>query len=480
MQILYSYNFNAEEVLDENFAALFNQRRRDSTFAFAYKKQDDVYALRDHLGIAPLYYRFDQNSVRFSPNLTDLIETGDEFNEEGVLAYLKFGTPRLIPLIKGIEIVPPGSVLKLNPISQEKQVVFSYQFRPRHIPLLASLHQLVDELDPIFNQAIERLVEHDTVGLYLSGGIDSALIGIYLRKMGVNVNAYTSGAWGHSSSEIPFAKTNAQIAQVNRHTVDYLETDAYQQLMEDVPRLFGLPHGTSTALGVASLWKNTDISKEKQLFLGQNSDTMLCGVSAQYISYFLRFLPPMMRRKVHPRFRFSSLTANYLSFARGITDDPAQFHLPLMSNKVSAIQKLILYGMFIVHTPSDSEVLTQPAINRNIKTSNPYYDLDLIEFVMGLPLRHRIAIMRSSKLGVSLDKRILKRLASRYLPASTVNRKKGFTVSFERDERTQRLTQTWPDKIMGSSVERVEERFAAQILMNWQTSTGLQNTERVK
>jgi asparagine synthetase B (glutamine-hydrolysing) len=473
MQSVYSYNFNETDIQDENFAALFNQRRRDSTYAFAYEKDGDIYALRDPMGIVPLFYRFTQNSVRFASNLTDLIKAGDEFDTVGLSTYLKFGTVRLVPLIKGIEIVPPGVALKLDPISQTRQVVYSYEFRPRQISRWTGMSQLVGELENLFIQAIKRLVRHDEVGLYLSGGIDSALIGIYLHKLGVKVNAYTSAPWGPTSSEIPFAETNAQIAQVAHHTIDILETDAYQPLAEELPRLFGVPHGSSTALGVASLWKNTDIASEKQVFLGQNSDTMFCCVPAQNICFFMQFLPRIVRRKLHPRLRYSSLAANYLSFTRGFTGDPAQFHCPAITSPVSAIQELIFNGMFVVHTPVDGEVLTQPAINHNIATANPFCDLDIVEFAMGIPLQQRITITRSSKIGLALEKRILRQLALRYLPKEVVSRKKGFTVSFERDKQAQQLAQKLPDEIRGNVLKRLEERFAAQILINWQDLVGI-------
>jgi len=473
MNVLFSYNFHAHDVADENFAALYTQRRRDASFAFAYEKDGAVYALRDHLGIVPLYYRHTPDGILFAASLTDLVTPDDRLNPDGLIPYLKFGTPRLVPLVEDISIVPPGTVLKIDPVSQDRQVTYAYRLRPRPVARLASRSQLVAQFEKLFIQAIQRLIRYDPIGLYLSGGIDSALIGIYLRRAGVEVNAYTSAPWGRISSETPYAEANARVIQVAHHVVDALETDAYSSLIEDLPGIYGAPHGTPTGLGVASLWQHSPLAEEKQVFFGQNSDTIMGCMPAQYLAYFTQFLPGPLRRKAHPTLNQHTLIANYLSFARRFAGDTAPFQLPPFPGHLSGVQKLILAGMFMAHTPADGEVLSQPAIRRNILVSDPYYDVDLVEFCLGIPFRHRVEFSRESRIGLAFEKHLLQQLALRYLPEDIVFRKKGFVVSFERDERSEAIARSLPETVLGVPLMNMNERFAARILQRWAVTTGL-------
>ncbi len=467
MKILFNYNFKASDIDDNNFEQLYSKRRRDAGFVFAYERDSVTYALRDHLGIVPLYYRFFENTVRFSTNLVDLAAADDKLNQSGLLPYLAFGTPRLASLIQGIEIVPPGAVMQINPATREHRILYQYQVQPRSTSNLTGFSELTDEFEKLFSQAIQRLIKFDTVGLYMSGGIDSALIGIYLRRAGVKINAYTSAPWGETSSEIPYAKINAEVVQPAQHIINYLETDEYQNMIEAIPSLYGIPHGTTTALGVTSLWKHTNIADEQQIFFGQNSDTMMCVVPAQYLTYYVEYMPTFIRRKLNPALKYDTMIKNYLALGRNFTDDWDALCFPPLSPRSTRVQQLSLAGLFIAHTPSDGEVLSQPAINRQIMIGDPYYDVDVVEFALGIPLRHRLALSRESKILLAFDKRLLQALAQRYLPEKVVKRKKAFTVSFERDPRTQQVADSLPYEWEGIPLNTIDLRFAGKVLSQW-------------
>ncbi len=466
-RVLLSYNFDQKDIEDHQFETLFCERRRDAAFAFAYSRDGYIYALRDHLGTIPLYYRYTSQGIRFSTNLTELINPEDELVPQGVVTYLKFGTPKLSPLVSGIYLVPPGTVIQIDPRTQTVTQLYRYSLTPRKIPTNTSLKDLTEELDVLFSQAIHRLIQFQTVGLYLSGGIDSALIGIYLRKAGVAVNAYTSAPWGRISSDVPLAKANAQLIGVNNHAIDYLETSDYPHAIAHIPNLYKQPHGTTTAIGVSNLWLHTHIAQEKQVFLGQNSDTMLCSVPAQHLTYFAYTLPFLLRRRLHPAFQHRNLVTSYLTLAKRFSQPLDTLCTLIPPQSFTRIQKLTHAGIFVAHTPSDGEVLTQPALSHNIVASNPYYDVDLIEFAMGIPFHHRVTINRASKLKVVFEKKILRALAIRYLPRTTVFRKKGFAVSFARDKQSSRLARELPTHWGTLQLERIDERFAAKILVDW-------------
>ena len=481
MKVLLNYNFAPDDIVDGDFSALFERKRRDSTFAFVFEDNEHIYAIRDHLGIVPLYYRCKDGRYQFSTNFSDLIESGDKLDERGLRSLLGFGTPRLFPLIEGINIVPPGSVLEIDKTNNRVRVVFQYKIKPQRISALTSMNTLVKEVEELLLNAVTRLVRYDTVGLYLSGGMDSALVGIYLKKLGVEVNAYTSAPWGRISSEIPYAKTNAEIIGVRNHYIDYLETAKYMESFYSIPEIYGIPHGTSTTIGVASLWRNTPLENEEQIFFGQNCDTMTCSVIQQYTMYFIhlllkpmmKYLPNSIRTKL--RIPHDEMLVNYISFvSKGLISQYPPIYKLQNALQISNIQLMTLAGMYIGHTPCDSEELSQPAIQRSILVSNPYYDMDLIEYCLSIPLRFRIGLSLKSKTIFSLQKRVLRKLALNYLPRDLVYRKKGFTVSLDRDRRTRTLVDLLPSSISGIRLDNIESRIAAGVLQRWCEMNGLE------
>lgn len=391
---------------------------------------------------------------------------GDEFDSIGVEAYLRFGTTRLYPLIKAIGIIPPGSVVEFTP-GQSPRIVYQYVINQSKLAGSISMRELVEELDQRMRRAIERVVVHDPVGLYLSGGIDSALIGLYLRQLGIGVNAYTSAPWGKISSETPFARENASVIQARSHTLVELESDDYSSLFSQLVPIYDAPHGTTTALGVASIWMNSPIVGEQQVFFGQNSDTATCTVPAQYLTFFTNYLPTLVRKKIHPAFAQDDLVARYLALGKKlIAGNPNLVSIDI-GKKLSPLQQLTLAGTYIAHSPADSEVLSQPAILQGRLVSNPYFDVDVVEFLMAIPIRHRIRLSRKSRMYLILEKRVLQQLALRYLPADLVFRKKGFTVSLERDRQAKQFLAKLPERIHGVEATTEQARFAAGVLSDW-------------
>lgn len=466
IKVLLNYNFNPSDIADQDFDLLFEKKRRDSCFAFVYQKKDSIYAIRDHIGAIPLYFRFFKDQTRFSVHLTSLIDSTCELDPEGVRYFIAVGTPKLHPLFKEIMIVPPGSVMKIDIKTRNIQIIYRYKITPAKLGM-SSLGGYVDRLDELLLKAAKRTCQFDEIGIYLSGGIDSALTGIYLKKLGTKINAYTSAPWGRKSSEIPFAKMNVAIIGAENHYIDFLETNKYRAALSFIPELYKDPHGTTSAIGVASLWKHSPLKKEKQIYGAQGADTITCSVVQQYISYFLNFLPQSIRRKLHRDICYKTLLENYISLStNGLINNWKELKEYLDPN-FSSIDLLSLGGIYVGHIPADGELLSGPVINNNVVFSNLFYDIDVIKFFLSIPLRYRLAYSKNTKTKIYIDKLILRKLAERYLPKDLIWRKKGWTVSLERDKQTQSVIANLPEQIFDIPLENDELKFRARILLNW-------------
>ena len=65
---------------------------------------------------------------------------------------------------------------------------------------------------------------------------------------------------------------------------------------------------------------------------------------------------------------------------------------------------------------------------------------------MGLPLIKRLSLDENGF--PVLEKHLIQKLAIRYLPNDIVYRKKAFVVSFERDQRTEALFDSFPKHVL--------------------------------
>lgn len=471
---LLNVNFDPADLPDwspQSLATLYEQTRRDAIFAYAEQRGEVIYLLRDHLGTVPLFWRFDGEGVRVATNLAALAQSGDRLNKAGVAAYLAFGSAKIVPLFEEIKVVPPGTAVVINTQTRQTQTLFQHQFNPVNIPKTTTQKELVIECEHLLKQAIKRQLKTDQVGLLLSGGIDSGLLGIHLRQLGVEVTAYTAALWGMRSSELPYAKINVETVGAQAHHVAYLEGSHYERAFEALPHFFKGPFGSAAGLGIYHLWRETPIGQEQQLFFGQNSDTMTCSVGQQSNAFFLSQLPQGMRRLLGksgvPMMRYlqaKTAVGNYLSLvSNGLIADESFLPFGEWWNGRS-LHDITLAGMLICHTPSDGELIAQPAINSNQPVSNPYYDVDLIQFCMGIPLHLRLGLSDESKIKIGIKKRFFQQMAAHYLPQQLVNRKKGFSVSLQRDQQTNQLAQTLPTHFHPFQLQNMEQRFAAAML----------------
>ena len=65
----------------------------------------------------------------------------------------------------------------------------------------------------------------------------------------------------------------------------------------------------------------------------------------------------------------------------------------IRSQRFTKHQLLILASLYVMQTPCDSEILTQPALRRGILVSDPYHDADIVEAGLGLPVLNSVSII---------------------------------------------------------------------------------------
>jgi asparagine synthase (glutamine-hydrolysing) len=253
---------------------------------------------RDRLGIKPLYYRLLPDGIAFASELKALMLLGKpEIDPSAVRDFLFHGyVPAPKTIYRGICKLPAAHTLTW----QAGRVTIERYWNPSSAIVERSADETVQQLDVLLGEVIPQHTVSDVpVGVFLSGGIDSALTAYYLDAPRTYTLAFEAGA----RSEADGAR------QVAAHlSTEHLEMMAPQAnfagALDQMPALFDEPFGDSAA------WSNYLIAqfarREVTVALsGEGGDEIFCGYPRYWSRIgarsnllnrsLARYLPPLSR-----------------------------------------------------------------------------------------------------------------------------------------------------------------------------------------
>ena len=182
----------------------------DGAFAFAHW---DVAARtltlgRDPFGVRSLYYLELGSAFYFATELKQLLALPGfsvEIDPSAIHKYLTFSfVPGEAVPIRGIRRLLPGHVLRFSNGRIETAAYFRLVERIDHE--LENTKHAVHTIGKLGREATQkRLYGDERVGLFLSGGLDSSSVGVWLRKCRANVHVFSLD-FGEKSVEREQAK----------------------------------------------------------------------------------------------------------------------------------------------------------------------------------------------------------------------------------------------------------------------------------
>ena len=189
-------------------------------FAFAYAQGKQLFLVRDHLGIVPLYYcRPAIGKIAFATNILHILRLFPSFRKvnRAVLQCIQGIGFNLFPgesIFEGINMVSPGEIVRFSSTGVSRSLY-------RKEMIADSLGQRnIDRIHEILNHGLRICFENTTTsknGLFLSGGLDSS----YLLCQGLNYcDLIPFSMWdGKNNDDIKDARTIASEMGVELHEV---------------------------------------------------------------------------------------------------------------------------------------------------------------------------------------------------------------------------------------------------------------------
>ena len=170
-------------------------------FTFIDKLNDKMILCRDYTGIKPLYYFHNSNGFFFSSEAWFLYSlTNKELDFSACKFYFNHGfSPEDRTLVKNVHKVLPGSILTYNFKNNTKNIDYFFQLSTNKINnKFLKTKELVEDVIK------KNLISDTKVGIFLSGGLDSSILAITAKNLGLELEAYTS----YFLPENKFAKFN--------------------------------------------------------------------------------------------------------------------------------------------------------------------------------------------------------------------------------------------------------------------------------
>lgn len=205
---------------------------------------------RDGIGIKPLYYFEDRSDVVFASEVKGILVSRcvaaqvDPGALHTFLAAGHAGTRQ--SLFRQIRQVPPGTVMSFTADAQTERRFW----RPVRAPTISRMDEALDRLLPAIETVVEsQMVSDVPLSVLQSGGIDSSLVTLTLKRLGLTPPLFTAGFAEKSHDESGAAKQIAAAAGLSVSVIDAEEGEDAETALRAVVHHFDGQCADTGALG---------------------------------------------------------------------------------------------------------------------------------------------------------------------------------------------------------------------------------------
>ena len=234
--------------------------------------------VRDPFGVRSLYYTEHAGVFYFASELKQLLAIPDlpvALSHAAVHKYLTFSfVPGEGVPIEGIRRLLPGHTATFQRGRLETAAYFTLQ--EKLDPALAEAPAAVRRLRQVATEAVARRLNGEArVGLYLSGGLDSSAVGVWLKQAGVEVEAFSLDFGEHSVER----EQAAEVARRLEMPLSFVRADPEEvgRLLMDLVWKLDLPFGDAVTGPQYLLGRAAQQAGLSAVFNGEGGDQLFGG-----------------------------------------------------------------------------------------------------------------------------------------------------------------------------------------------------------
>lgn len=421
------------------------------SFAFYDLRKGELLLVRDPFGVKPLYYYRKNNYFIFSSEVRPILfsnNLGVDGNAVYTLVDIGY-LPSPMCMYENVYKVRPGHYLRL--FLKKDIEIETHCYRNYSVPKInISFAEAVEEYGILMEKAVERQLMSDVdLGVFLSGGIDSALIAL-LAGGKKSLNAYTVGFENEcEEDEIYWASETAKIVGVEHKYIKIGSGDLFD-IFSKCAEILEEPIATTSTIPMYYLSQLA--SKDVKVVLsGQGADEILGGYgrynnevrfNQNYCTFYraawklfemnkrwlkrggTNFYRMSLNNDIH---RFTPGNPFLINFFKSIgsytvikknLDDIFSYNYDLLacSQLESTAERLMKMDTFAALPDNLLFYTDKITMSHSIECRVPMLDLELVRFIESLPSNYKITEIH--------NKIIHKEFAKQVLPDSIINRKK--------------------------------------------------------
>ncbi len=506
--ILHAYEEWGEKCLDK-FIGMF-------AFVILDDKKQQFFCARDRAGVKPFFYYYENGLFLFSSELKSFHKHPNfskKVDKNAVASYMQYGnvpTPHCI--FQNAKKLKPGhhfTIDLLNPLQNINDIelvqywnVYDYYNAPKST---LNYTEAKLETERILQSSFEyRMVADVPVGVFLSGGYDSACVTALLQKDRTEkLKTFTIGVPDIGLNEAPYAKDIANYIGTDHTEINCTEKEAID-MIPDLPYYFDEPFADSSAIPTTLVSKmarkqvTVALSADggDEIFAGYNRyDYMMrYGKKINNIPGFARKSMvglmknisskkiPVLKHKYNFHNRYEklkqvlknpsnenimlSLSQQYTYeqmkkiMACDFSELPTDYQSKELKNKLNplAYMQAIDYQTYLLD--DILQKVDRSTMTHSLEGREPFLDHRIIEFAATLPNEY--------KYHNGVKKRIVRDIVHQYIPKEMMDRPKmGFAIPIAN----------WLNNELKDLVEEyiAESKIKEQGFFNWDFISQLKN-----
>lgn len=248
-------------------------------FVFYRRSSHSLLIARDHCGICPLYTMETEDEFSFASEIKPLLSLKNSpLDRQAVVDYFtyRYNIQNGRTLFADITRFPPAHYLKIDLKTGQKTKTRYWRLKFNNLDRPHS--QVQAEFNNLFNAEVEKQQLADVpVGLYLSGGIDSAALLSGFAKNNPETNAYTL-SFSRNDEDVYRVKALAKRHRFESHLLEFSENEF--SVLEDAVSSLEEPFGDLIICANYLLAQNAS-GAIKVVLSGEGGDESFCGYDHQ-------------------------------------------------------------------------------------------------------------------------------------------------------------------------------------------------------